>query len=156
MAREVSGPGTPALAAIVDRFGVGVLLPDGSLDRPGLGRLVFADPAALADLEAIVHPAVRPGSRPTCVRRRKPARRSSSIEAIRLVEAGYAAECDEVWLVVCDAERRSGCVLVAAADADQRIAAQGDLSAGGPPRPASQSDGPATSAAASRESSRPA
>ena len=59
LAREVVEPGSPGLARVVERFGSGVLAPDGSLDRPGLGRLVFGDPAALADLNAIVHPLVR-------------------------------------------------------------------------------------------------
>lgn len=59
LAREVVEPGTPGLAAVVDRFGAGVLSPDGSLDRPALGRVVFADPRARRDLEAIIHPAVR-------------------------------------------------------------------------------------------------
>jgi len=52
-------PGTPGLAAVVARFGAGILAADGSLDRPALGRVVFADPAARRDLEQIVHPAVR-------------------------------------------------------------------------------------------------
>ena len=59
LAREVVEPGTPGLAAVVRRFGTGVLAPDGSLDRPALGRLVFADPGLRRDLEAILHPAVR-------------------------------------------------------------------------------------------------
>ena len=59
LAREVVAVGSPGLARVVERFGSGVLAPDGSLDRPGLGRLVFGDPAALADLNAIVHPLVR-------------------------------------------------------------------------------------------------
>lgn len=58
VAREVVEPGTPGLAAVVERFGDEVLRPDGTLDRPALGRVVFADPAALRDLEAITHPAV--------------------------------------------------------------------------------------------------
>lgn len=58
VAREVVEPGTPALAAVVERFGPGVLAADGTLDRPALGRVVFGDPAALADLEAITHPAI--------------------------------------------------------------------------------------------------
>jgi dephospho-CoA kinase len=58
VAREVVEPGTPALAAVADRFGAGVLTPDGTLDRPALGRLVFGDPAALRDLEAVTHPAI--------------------------------------------------------------------------------------------------
>jgi dephospho-CoA kinase len=57
-AREVVAPGTPGLAAVVAEFGDGVLAPDGSLDREALGKLVFPDPAALARLNAIVHPLV--------------------------------------------------------------------------------------------------
>ncbi|MEO7259987.1 MAG: dephospho-CoA kinase [Jatrophihabitantaceae bacterium] len=59
LAREVVAVGSPGLARVVERFGPDVLAPDGSLDRPRLGQLVFSDPAALADLNAIVHPLVR-------------------------------------------------------------------------------------------------
>ena len=58
IAHSLVEPGTPALSAIVARFGAAILLPDGHLDRAGLGRLVFADPAARRDLEHILHPAV--------------------------------------------------------------------------------------------------
>src|SRR5690606_38762974 len=57
--REAVAPGTPGLAAIVSRFGTGMLHPDGSLDRARLADVVFKDEAARKDLEAIVHPAVR-------------------------------------------------------------------------------------------------
>lgn len=59
LAREAVEPGTPALAAIVERFGREVVAADGTLDRPALGAVVFADEAARRDLEAITHPAVR-------------------------------------------------------------------------------------------------
>jgi dephospho-CoA kinase len=59
IAREVVEPGTPALARIAEEFGPGVLAPDGSLDRAALGALVFSDPAKLAILNGITHPAVR-------------------------------------------------------------------------------------------------
>ena len=59
IAREVVAPGTPGHAAIVARFGDGILLTDGTLDRPRLGAIVFGDAGARRDLEAIVHPAVR-------------------------------------------------------------------------------------------------
>ncbi len=59
LAREVVAPGTPGLAAVAERFGAGVLAGDGSLDRAALGRLVFADPDARRDLEALIHPQVR-------------------------------------------------------------------------------------------------
>jgi dephospho-CoA kinase len=58
LAREVVEPGTPALAAIIDRFGADVVQ-DGQLDRARLAQIVFADPLARRDLERIVHPAVR-------------------------------------------------------------------------------------------------
>ncbi|MFD9461515.1 dephospho-CoA kinase [Streptomyces sp. NPDC060027] len=58
IAREVVAPGTPGLAAVVEAFGEDVLAPDGSLDRPKLGSIVFSDPRQLAVLNAIVHPLV--------------------------------------------------------------------------------------------------
>jgi dephospho-CoA kinase len=58
LAREVVEPGTQALTAIRRRFGDSVIAGDGSLDRPALGAIVFNDPAALRDLNAITHPAV--------------------------------------------------------------------------------------------------
>ncbi|MGB7817560.1 MAG: dephospho-CoA kinase [Ornithinibacter sp.] len=58
VAREVVEPGTPALAEIESRFGSAVIRPDGTLDRPALGLLVFGDAPALRDLEAITHPAI--------------------------------------------------------------------------------------------------
>jgi dephospho-CoA kinase len=59
LARDVVEPGSDGLAAIAERFGAGVLRADGTLDRPALGAIVFADPAALKDLEGITHPAIR-------------------------------------------------------------------------------------------------
>ncbi|HEU0042324.1 MAG TPA: dephospho-CoA kinase [Jiangellaceae bacterium] len=58
IAREVVEPGTRGLAQVVAQFGAEVLAPDGSLDRPKLGQIVFADEARRADLNAIVHPLV--------------------------------------------------------------------------------------------------
>lgn len=59
LAREVVEPGMPALAAIAERFGDGVVAPDGTLDRPALGAIVFGDAQALTDLNGITHPAIR-------------------------------------------------------------------------------------------------
>ena len=59
LARDVVAPGTPALARIAERFGAAVISTEGALDRAALGALVFSDSGALADLEAIVHPAVQ-------------------------------------------------------------------------------------------------
>ncbi|WP_314413189.1 dephospho-CoA kinase [Streptomyces sp. DSM 40484] len=63
IAREVVAPGTPGLAAVVDAFGKEVLAADGTLDRPKLGSIVFADPDRLAVLNSIVHPLVGARSR---------------------------------------------------------------------------------------------
>ena len=85
LAREVVAVGSPGLARVVERFGPDVLAADGSLDRPRLGRLVFGDPAALADLNAIVHPLV--------------AERSAALMA-EAAGAGVAAVVHDVPLLV--------------------------------------------------------
>ena len=56
--RELQEPGQPVLAAMVERFGPGIVQPDGTLDRQAVADIVFHDADALADLNAIVHPAV--------------------------------------------------------------------------------------------------
>jgi dephospho-CoA kinase len=59
LAREVVMPGRPALQQIAERFGQGLILPDGSLHRKALGEIVFNEPSARKDLEAITHPLIR-------------------------------------------------------------------------------------------------
>ncbi|PCN46827.1 dephospho-CoA kinase [Curtobacterium sp. 'Ferrero'] len=58
LARQAVEPGSPGLARVAERFGPSVIAPDGSLDRPALGAVVFADPEARKDLERITHPEV--------------------------------------------------------------------------------------------------
>jgi len=131
VAREVVEPDGPAYGGLVDAFGVDIIGADGTVDRSALGRIVFADPAALARLEAIVHPAVRPRIIAAIESARAARAPAVVVEAIRLVEGGLAASCDEVWLVVCDpAEQRLRLAARGAetTDAGRRIAAQGDLS----------------------------
>ncbi len=131
LAREAVAPGSPGLAAVVAEFGPGVLGEDGSLDRPALGRVVFADPARRAALEGIVHPYVR--------------RRSAEIAAGApegavvvhdvplLVEAGLADRYDLVVVVDVDEEtqvRRLTTVRgMSGDDARARISAQADRAA---------------------------
>lgn len=130
VARAVTAPGAAAHDAILDRFGDAVRGPDGTLDRAALARLVFADPAALADLEAIVHPAVRARILAALEDADRAGARAVVVEAIKLVEGGLAGLCDEVWLVACapaiQRERLAGRGM-AAADVERRIAAQGDI-----------------------------
>ena len=116
--------------AVIERFGQGVRTSDGSIDRRALARIVFEDPAALRDLEAIVHPAVRPRILTridAADSRHAPA---VVVEAIKLVESGLAGLCDEVWLVTCDPPIQRGRLRdrgVPDDDADRRIAAQRHL-----------------------------
>jgi len=77
VARDVVEPGQPALAALVQRFGPGVIGPDGWVDRATLGALAFADDEARRDLERITHPAIH-------------------AEMMRRVEAAGAADPDAV------------------------------------------------------------
>jgi dephospho-CoA kinase len=59
IARQIVEPGTPALQALSERFGPGVIAADGTLDRAAMAALVFQDPSARADLEAVTHPAIQ-------------------------------------------------------------------------------------------------
>jgi dephospho-CoA kinase len=56
--RDLQQPGTDVFEAMVARFGRGIVAADGTLDRQAVADVVFADPEALGDLNAIVHPAV--------------------------------------------------------------------------------------------------
>jgi dephospho-CoA kinase len=125
LAHVLMEPGTPEHARIVERFGPAVLLPDGRIDRSKLGPIVFADPAALHDLEAILHPGVR-GE----IRRRLRASTAAMVvvDAIKLLESGLAHEMDAVWVVTCPrAEQMRRLVTdrgLTAAQAELRIDAQ--------------------------------
>jgi dephospho-CoA kinase len=130
VAREVVEPGEPALADALDAFGPAVAAADGSLDRAALARIVFSDPVALARLEAIVHPAVRPRILDHITRATQAGARAVVVEAIKLVEGGLAALCDEVWLITCDpAAQRARLTSrgMDASDAEARITAQADI-----------------------------
>ena len=130
VAREVAAPGTAVHAAILRRFGAAVTSADGTVDRAALGRIVFTDPAALRDLEAIVHPAVRPVILAAIADAEAVAAPAVAVEAIKLVEGGLAGLCDEVWLVACDPPAQRERLLgrgTPLPDAEQRMAAQAGL-----------------------------
>ena len=125
LAREVVEPGTPGLAAIVQRFGDGVLA-GGQLDRAALAKIVFADPQARRDLEGIIHPAVR--------------RRAAELEAAvphtsvivhmipLLVETGQESDFDLCVVVDVDHQTQLGRLMargpMSLEEAESRIAAQ--------------------------------
>jgi len=98
VAREVVAAGEPGLQAVIDAFGVGVLLPSGGLDRRTLRTLIFRDPDERRKLEAILHPLIR-------------ARTLDQIETLEapytvivvplLVETDFAEVVDRVLVVDC-------------------------------------------------------
>jgi dephospho-CoA kinase len=130
VARAVSAPGETGHDAVLAVFGDDVRVDDGTLDRAALARIVFSDPEALRRLEAIVHPLVRARilrAIDDAVAADAPA---VVVEAIKLVEGGLAALCDETWLITCAPTVQRERVLdrgLAAADADRRIVAQAGL-----------------------------
>jgi dephospho-CoA kinase len=123
----VEAAGTEATAAIAARFG-DVLAPDGAVDRKKLASIVFADPSARRDLEAIVHPAVYRaiaaglrafdllGGYPLAV-----------VDVPLLYESGHASDFDRVIATVCTPDRQLARLLergMSDVDARRRIAAQ--------------------------------
>ena len=126
---ELMAPGTPLTEAIVDRFGPEFRLPDGLLDRAALGRLVFSDRGRLAELEGLVHPVFDDRLHRLVEEMSAAGPTAVVLEAIKLVEAGQAAACDEVWLIVCDPEAQLARLIgrgMPESDARQRVAAQAD------------------------------
>jgi dephospho-CoA kinase len=126
LAHESMQQGTHTYWAIVDAFGDPILQPDGAIDRPALGKVVFGDPAKLAQLEAIVHPAVFDLARRELAGLETPI---VVMEAIKLLEAGQLVTlCDEVWVVTATPEtqlqRLRETRNSSEAEAKQRMAAQ--------------------------------
>jgi dephospho-CoA kinase len=129
LAREVVAPGQPALAAIAEEFGPGVLAPDGTLDRKALGAVVFADPARRRRLEAITHPAIR-------------ARFVETLQALAdrgfdgivvfdapvMIESGNHRTVDRLVVVITDAATQRARLMardgIGPEEADRRIASQ--------------------------------
>jgi dephospho-CoA kinase len=125
IAREVVEPGTPGLVAVVETFGPHVLAADGSLNRPALAGLVFADPVARQKLDAIVHPLVR--ARAAELAAAAPPDAVVVHDVPLLVETGQAASYDVVLVVEADSETRVARLVqrgLAEEDARARIAAQ--------------------------------
>ena len=127
LARDVVAPGSSALDAIGQRFGAGVLLPGGALDRAALGRIVFADPAARADLEAIIHPQVYRAIREWSVN--LPAGTHLAIADIPLLfETGHHHDFDRIVVSACEPAEQIRRLLardrLSEADARARLDAQ--------------------------------
>lgn len=101
IARRVVEPGGPAYDGVVARFGRGILHPDGTINRRALADIVFSDPAARRDLEALVHPAVRAETdRRIAELAQSPEPPPAVVVDIPLLfEAGRAGDFDQIWVV---------------------------------------------------------
>jgi len=127
LARDVVAPGTPGLAAVIKAFGKDVLAADGSLDRPKLGAIVFADPERRRELEAITHPLIGEASR--ALEERARAEGHLIVHDIPLLaEAGMGSLFDIVIVVDVPVELQLQRLLelrgATRDDAEARIAAQ--------------------------------
>ena len=107
LSREAIAPGTPALSALVDRFGPGVLREDGSLNRDGLAAIVFGNDQALAALNAMVHPEVWRLSKERFEALEKDHPQTPLVYAVPLLaESDRVGEFDAVIVVDAPAEQR--------------------------------------------------
>lgn len=125
LAHRVIARGGPGYQKVIDTFGVQVVDENGEIDRARLGRLVFADPQALQQLEGIIHPFVehavdlliRHTTSPVVV-----------IEAIKLLESNLKGACDTIWMVFAPESIQKARLMqkrnMSAEDALQRIHAQ--------------------------------
>ncbi len=95
LSHRVLTKGAPGYQPVLETFGKWLLDKDGQIDRSKLGRLVFADPETLKQLEAIVHPYVRQA---IDILARRASQKVIVIEAIKLLEGGLAAQCDAIWV----------------------------------------------------------
>ena len=101
VARQVVEPGQPPLERLVERFGSAILTPDGHLDRPKLREIVFSDPKARADLEALTHPAIGTAVEAWSAAAGGP---YQILIIPLLVEKNLASQVDRVLVVDCDEE----------------------------------------------------
>lgn len=99
---ELYLPGQQLVAELSQAFGSAILNLDGGIDRRALGQIVFGDPEKLRRLESIVHPIVQ--SALIARMRDLPPEAVGVLDAIKLVESGYAPLCHGLWLVTCPPE----------------------------------------------------
>ena len=127
LARKLVAPGEPALAEIAAEFGCEVLASDGSLARPVMAKLVFADDRARRQLEAILHPRIRALWREQVGQWRQSGRGVGSVVVPLLFEVGAEGDFDAIVCVACSAEtqrRRLAGRSWSETESARRIAAQ--------------------------------
>ena len=109
-AREAVHPGSPILDSIVKRYGTGILLPDGNLNRPELGNIIFCNPPERQWLEEQIHPDVRRRLvevTQSCIAASNPVLPNTLTVVLAvplLFEANMTDLCTEIWVVYCSPE----------------------------------------------------
>jgi dephospho-CoA kinase len=106
LAREVVAVGSEGLSAVVLRFGKGVLLPDGSLDRKGLAERVFSNAEERAALNDMLHGRIASAMKERVARCRAAGEKVVFLSVPLLIETGLHSAADAVWLVDADEEER--------------------------------------------------
>lgn len=131
LVHALQAPGGAAYAPVVAAFGPQVLqspAPDAPLDRSALAQIVFSSPARLRELEAIVHPLVRAAVQQWLAAHQAQGTAVAVLDAIKLIEGGWPALCDAVWVVVAPPARQLERLMaqrgMTAAEATMRISAQ--------------------------------
>ena len=128
-AHALAQPNQPLFNAYVEHFGRGIVSPGGTLDRAAIARLVFADPALRAEVDAIAHPLIRAEAERQLNEARAAQTRAAVLDVPLLFEAGWDALADEVWVVALPAEEQLARLLardksMSEGEARARISAQ--------------------------------
>ena len=128
-AHALSQPKQPLFNAYVERFGADIVSPSGTLDRAAIARLIFADPALRAEVDAIAHPLIRAEAERRLGAARAAGAKAAVLDVPLLFEAGWDAIPDETWVVMLPEEEQLArlCArnpLMSEREARARIAAQ--------------------------------
>ena len=129
LAHELSQPNQALFNAYVQRFGMAIVTPGGTLDRAAIARLIFTDPTMRAEVEQISHPLIRRAVEERLRMAEKEQKRAAVLDVPLLFEAGWDAFADEVWVVALPPEEQLTRLLardktMSEGEARARIAAQ--------------------------------
>ena len=129
VAHELSQPNQALFNAYVQRFGMAIVTPGGTLDRAAIARLIFTDPTMRAEVEQISHPLIRRAVEERLRMAEKEQKRAAVLDVPLLFEAGWDAFADEVWVVALPPEEQLTRLLardktMSEGEARARIAAQ--------------------------------
>lgn len=122
VAHEVEKRGTPCFEALCGLLGRDILGEDGEIDKSAMARKIFADPALLRQVNALVHPAVRVFLLEKLSEARKAGKPELFfVEAALLIECGYGELVDEMWYIYADAETRKNRLMQSRGYSEEKV-----------------------------------